>query len=143
MLNTFKICNFFTALDCFLPTLSHHYINNSNHYKNKRFANIAVILLLLHTVLLEDLIFVIFFIFSGGRSTSGYRMTLNLDQDDQIEICGYRKSTFRTALTYTLIFLTAGILRLVYHWVPRWFLKSTCIPCHVKQAQYILVTVSK
>lgn len=70
-------------------------------------------------------------------------MTLNTDQDDQIEICGYKKSTIKTTLTYTFIILTVGILRLIYHWVPHWFLKSTCVPCHVKQAQYILVTVSK
>lgn len=69
-------------------------------------------------------------------------MTLNSDQDDQFEICGYKTSTIKTALTYSFIFLTAGILRLIYHWVPHWFLKSTAVPCPIKQAQYILITVS-
>lgn len=70
-------------------------------------------------------------------------MALNSgDQDDHVEICGYRSCPLRTALTYAFIVLTGGVLRLVYHWVPHWFLKSTSVPCPVPQAQYILVTVS-
>lgn len=69
-------------------------------------------------------------------------MRLNPSQDDEMEIHGYKTSPFRLAVTYLLILLTGGALRLVYHWIPHWFLKSTSVPCPLTEAERILVIVS-
>lgn len=69
-------------------------------------------------------------------------MVINPRQDDEMEIHGYRTSQIRLAVTYLFILLTGGALRLIYHWIPHWFLKSTCVPCPVTEAEKILIVVS-
>lgn len=54
----------------------------------------------------------------------------------------YKRSWPRTIFTYMLTVLTVGVARLVFHWVPHWQLRSTCSPCHVNEAEYILIAVS-
>ncbi|KAF5281780.1 hypothetical protein FQR65_LT14527 [Abscondita terminalis] len=69
-----------------------------------------------------------------------FKMYINKGKDDQMEICGYRKSKVKLAMTYFFIVLTFGLLRLLFHWIPHWLLKATCVPCPVTEAEQVLVT---
>ncbi|KAL1489432.1 hypothetical protein ABEB36_014327 [Hypothenemus hampei] len=75
----------------------------------------------------------------GGTQSSEFKMYINKGQDDQMEIFYYKKSLVKTALTYVGVFLTFGVLRLFYHWVPHLYLMSTCVNCKIKEAEQILI----
>lgn len=57
-------------------------------------------------------------------------------------VYGYRKSRWRTILTYMLSILTAGIPFLVFHWIPSWLLYATSKRCCFQVADQVLVLVS-
>ncbi|XP_052854792.1 polyamine-transporting ATPase 13A3 isoform X2 [Drosophila gunungcola] len=65
---------------------------------------------------------------------------LNQDQEDQMIICGYRRSYIRTVVCWTCIFLTGGLLRLVLHWWRHLYLFATCSQCSLEEAEQVLVT---
>ena len=58
------------------------------------------------------------------------------------EIYGYRRSMMKSIVTYLIIVMTIGILRLVYHWFPEWFLNCTHSKCSLESAEKVLVVVS-
>ncbi|KAK9746650.1 P5-type ATPase cation transporter [Popillia japonica] len=74
------------------------------------------------------------------RQGRKYTMRLNDGMDDEMDVCGYRKSPLKVTVTYFVIIATAGLLRLVFHWMPHWFLKATSVQCDVNRAQYLLIT---
>uniref|UniRef100_A0A1Y1K832 Cation-transporting ATPase n=1 Tax=Photinus pyralis TaxID=7054 RepID=A0A1Y1K832_PHOPY len=67
-------------------------------------------------------------------------MFINKGKDDQMEICGYKPSKLRLAVTYLFIVLTCGLLRLLFHWIPHLYLRATCVPCPVNEAEQLLIT---
>lgn len=69
-------------------------------------------------------------------------MLVRRGPDEPMEVCGYRASAPRTLVTYFFIAATAGLLRLVFHWLPQWLLKATSVECPVAEADKILITVS-
>lgn len=69
-------------------------------------------------------------------------MFINKGHDDEMEIFCYKRCRIKTALTYLLFILTVGVARLIYHWVPQWYLYSTSVRCKVAEAEKILVLVS-
>ena len=64
---------------------------------------------------------------------------LNKDQEDEMFVYGYRKSSFRTFVCYLCVGLTLGILRLVLHWWSHWLLYATHRPCSLEEADKVLV----
>jgi P5-type ATPase cation transporter len=64
---------------------------------------------------------------------------LNKDQEDEMFVYGYKKSTFRTFVCYTCVVLTLGILRLVMHWWSHWLLLATHKKCSLEDAEKVLV----
>jgi len=48
----------------------------------------------------------------------------------------------KSIVTYSIIVMTVGILRLVYHWFPEWFLNCTHSKCSLESAERVLVVVS-
>ncbi|XP_070508249.1 polyamine-transporting ATPase 13A3 isoform X2 [Chironomus tepperi] len=64
---------------------------------------------------------------------------LNKDQEDEMFVYGYKKSTFRSFLCYLGIGLTLGLMRLVMHWWSHWLLLATHKPCSLEQAEKVLV----
>jgi hypothetical protein len=48
----------------------------------------------------------------------------------------------KSIVTYSIIVMTIGILRLVYHWFPEWFLNCTHSKCSLESAERVLVVVS-
>ncbi|KAJ9592422.1 hypothetical protein L9F63_015838, partial [Diploptera punctata] len=63
---------------------------------------------------------------------------INYGEEDQM-LYGYVRSQVRTIVTWTFIFLTVGLLRLVFHWYPQWFLYATHTECPISSATTLLV----
>ena len=57
------------------------------------------------------------------------------------EVSGFIRSRPKTLLTWLLILLSGGLLRLVFHWLPELMLKATHSPCSLKEASKILIVV--
>ncbi|MPC15566.1 putative cation-transporting ATPase 13A3 [Portunus trituberculatus] len=66
------------------------------------------------------------------RSTRGHGRKLR-------EIYGYRRSKLKTGITWFFIVVSAGFLRLVFHWVPVWMLKATHSQCSLEHATKVLI----
>lgn len=64
---------------------------------------------------------------------------LNKDQEDEMFVYGYKKSTFRSFICYLCIGLTLGLLRLVMHWWSHWLLLATHKKCSLREAEKVLV----
>uniref|UniRef100_A0A8C8RTU3 ATPase cation transporting 13A2 n=1 Tax=Pelusios castaneus TaxID=367368 RepID=A0A8C8RTU3_9SAUR len=57
--------------------------------------------------------------------------------------CGYQSRTWRIILCYVFSVLTAGILLIIFRWKPSLEVQAKCTPCPLRQADWIIVTVSK
>ncbi|CAH0697574.1 unnamed protein product [Spodoptera exigua] len=64
---------------------------------------------------------------------------INTDPEFEQVVYGYRKSRWRTVLTYVLSTLFCGLPFLVFHWLPTWFLYVTCVRCSFQLADRVLV----
>ncbi|KAG0712395.1 putative cation-transporting ATPase 13A3 [Chionoecetes opilio] len=60
-------------------------------------------------------------------------------EDEQAEIYGYRRSRLKTGITWFFIVVSAGFLRLIFHWVPVWMLKATHSQCSLECATKVLI----
>ncbi|KAF7283519.1 polyamine-transporting ATPase 13A3-like [Rhynchophorus ferrugineus] len=58
---------------------------------------------------------------------------------EEMEVSYYKASRAKKALTYLGFILTCGILRLIYHFRPCWYLYSTSVLCNKKEAETILI----
>ncbi|EFX85022.1 hypothetical protein DAPPUDRAFT_314488 [Daphnia pulex] len=78
---------------------------------------------------------------ASGSTSSGnsYVKYVNLGEEDQMEIQGYRRSILWTIVTWFFIVITVGILRMVYHWFPEWFLNCTHTKCPFEVADKVLL----
>ncbi|KAJ4431250.1 hypothetical protein ANN_19847 [Periplaneta americana] len=56
-----------------------------------------------------------------------------------MEVYGYQRHPLLTTMTWLLIGLTAGILRLVFHWWPHWMLYATHRKCPLRTADKVLI----
>ncbi|KAJ8972853.1 hypothetical protein NQ317_010276 [Molorchus minor] len=74
-----------------------------------------------------------------GPNSDEYIMHINKGQDDEMQLCCYKRSQVRTAVTYLSFILTGGILRLVFHWIPLWYLYATSLKCKIEEAEKILI----
>ncbi|EFA04812.1 polyamine-transporting ATPase 13A3 isoform X2 [Tribolium castaneum] len=75
----------------------------------------------------------------GTMQTPGYLMYINKGQDDEMEICCFKTSKIKIVFTYLATVLTGGILRLIFHWIPHWYVFATCNKCAITQAEKILI----
>ncbi|CAO1416273.1 unnamed protein product [Diamesa hyperborea] len=64
---------------------------------------------------------------------------LNLDEEDEMFVYGYKKSRLRSFFCYLSVGLTLGLLRLVMHWWSHWLLLATHKPCSLEDAEKVLV----
>ncbi|XP_044260225.1 polyamine-transporting ATPase 13A3-like isoform X2 [Tribolium madens] len=71
--------------------------------------------------------------------TPGYLMHINKGQDDEMEICCFKTSKIKIVFTYLVTVLTGGILRLIFHWIPHWYVFATCNKCAIGEAEKILI----
>lgn len=66
-------------------------------------------------------------------------MLINENEDDEMEIRGYRTNKLKSFFTYFGIIGSFGFLRLFFHWVPHWYLFATSTSCPITEAEKILV----
>ncbi|XP_038219122.1 probable cation-transporting ATPase 13A3 isoform X1 [Zerene cesonia] len=67
------------------------------------------------------------------------KQNLNIDPDFEQVVYGYRKSRWRTYITYFLSIITCGVPFLVFHWVPRLLLYASSIRSSFQEADQVLV----
>lgn len=81
---------------------------------------------------------------SGGSAVSDMSSEddaehLNIGDEDEMELHGYRRSKYRVFASCVGIVLTGGLLRLFFHWFPRIHLYCTHSPCPLSTATKVLV----
>ncbi|KAF3426213.1 hypothetical protein E2986_01905 [Frieseomelitta varia] len=64
---------------------------------------------------------------------------INPGEEDQMEIYGYKRNKILTAVTWFLIIITGGFLRLVFHWIPHLMLLATHSKCQLETADTVLL----
>ncbi|XP_044001966.1 polyamine-transporting ATPase 13A3 isoform X2 [Aphidius gifuensis] len=64
---------------------------------------------------------------------------INPGKEDQMEIYGYRRNKKHTFLTWLLIVLTCGLLRLIFHWIPHLMIMFTHSKCPLEEADTVLL----
>ncbi|XP_074655919.1 polyamine-transporting ATPase 13A3-like [Tubulanus polymorphus] len=64
---------------------------------------------------------------------------VNIGEEDQMVIEGFRSSGLYRILTWIVIVLTVGLLRLVFHWKPEWMLYFTHEKCPLDCAEKVLL----
>ncbi|KAM7310544.1 polyamine-transporting ATPase 13A3 [Ixodes scapularis] len=64
---------------------------------------------------------------------------VNAHEEDQMEVVGYCADNLRTLATWCGVLLTAGFLRLLFHWHPAWMLYCTHRRCPLHQATKVLL----
>ncbi|XP_012139702.1 polyamine-transporting ATPase anne boleyn isoform X2 [Megachile rotundata] len=64
---------------------------------------------------------------------------INPGEEDQMEIYGYKRNNIFTVVTWFLIIVTGGLLRLVFHWVPHLMLLATHSKCQLEDADTVLL----
>ncbi|KAL3862282.1 hypothetical protein ACJMK2_008263, partial [Sinanodonta woodiana] len=55
------------------------------------------------------------------------------------EIQGYKNNRVKEILTWIAIFLTVGLLRLVFYWMPHWMVMCTHDRCPLNLAEVVLL----
>lgn len=71
----------------------------------------------------------------------GHLMYINKGQDDEMEIFFFKTSKIKIVITYLVTVLTCGILRLIFHWIPHWYIFATCLKCPINEAEKVLIKV--
>ncbi|XP_038078071.1 probable cation-transporting ATPase 13A3 isoform X1 [Patiria miniata] len=66
-------------------------------------------------------------------------VTAEVDSNENIECCGYKKNPLKTAVCYVVAVFSLGFLFLVFYWKEDWRLKCMCAPCHLKEADFVLI----
>ncbi|XP_050051478.1 polyamine-transporting ATPase 13A3 [Dermacentor andersoni] len=64
---------------------------------------------------------------------------VNAGEEDQMEVFGYRPDGCRTLATWCGMLVTVGLLRLLFHWHPAWWLYCTHRRCPLQQATTVLL----
>ncbi|XP_073088005.1 probable cation-transporting ATPase 13A5 isoform X2 [Manis javanica] len=64
---------------------------------------------------------------------------LNQGEENELEVFGYRTQNLRRALCFIISALTCGVLLLVFYWKPQWRVWASCIPCHLQEADTVLL----
>ncbi|KAL7063632.1 hypothetical protein AAHC03_0913 [Spirometra sp. Aus1] len=55
------------------------------------------------------------------------------------EVQGFKKSRAKQILTWTAFIFTAFILRLIFHWLPQWYIRCTNSRCKPSEAERFLI----
>ncbi|NXC39711.1 AT135 ATPase, partial [Penelope pileata] len=66
-------------------------------------------------------------------------LLLNKDEENELEIFGYKTQRCRKALCMAGYILSCGALLLLFHWKPEWDVWANCIPCSLEEADIVLL----
>ncbi|XP_023225621.1 probable cation-transporting ATPase 13A3 [Centruroides sculpturatus] len=72
-------------------------------------------------------------------NTKSYQDKINVGEDDEMTIFGYRKSLTKTIFLYVCLILSGGTLILLLTWKPSIYLKLTHSNCPLKKADKVLL----
>ncbi|KAI6224422.1 Cation-transporting ATPase [Aphelenchoides fujianensis] len=75
----------------------------------------------------------------GAQSTCSAHYSVIEINDEQLQIWAYRTSMWKWILTLLASILTAGLLRLVLYWYPRWYVMCTAAKSTMDSCTHILV----
>ncbi|XP_009680413.2 probable cation-transporting ATPase 13A5 isoform X1 [Struthio camelus] len=64
---------------------------------------------------------------------------LNKDEENELEIFGYKVQGYRKALCIAGCILSCGVLLLLFYWKPEWDVWANCIPCSLEEADVVLL----
>lgn len=64
---------------------------------------------------------------------------INLDEDDEMTVTGYRRSMLFTMICWFCFIITAGVLRLIMHWRQHLLLLATHKKCTLDVAEMVLI----
>ncbi|NXP54168.1 AT135 ATPase, partial [Heliornis fulica] len=64
---------------------------------------------------------------------------LNKDEENELEIFGYKTQGWRRVLCITGYILSCGALLLLFYWKPEWDVWANCIPCSLEEADVVLL----
>ncbi|KAJ7324616.1 hypothetical protein JRQ81_017636 [Phrynocephalus forsythii] len=68
-----------------------------------------------------------------------HRALLCQGKEDEMEVFGYKAQGLREALCVAGYVLSCGALWLVFYWKPEWGVWATCRPCHLEDADTVLL----
>lgn len=74
-----------------------------------------------------------------GHFPSSHVNLVNIGAEDEMEVFGYKMDKFRTVISWLLIILSGGTLRLVFHWWPQLMLYATHKQCALDFADKVLL----
>merc|ERR1711892_456657 len=75
----------------------------------------------------------------GNLGLQEYMVTVNSEQEDELEVWGYRVHAVKYLVTLAGIVLTCGLLGLPLYWWKHWWLKFTRMQCTLEEATSVLV----
>ncbi|XP_068137267.1 probable cation-transporting ATPase 13A4 [Hyperolius riggenbachi] len=75
----------------------------------------------------------------GKSEKNDHHAILNQGEENEMDIFGYRTSTFREILCIIGYILTIGFLLLLFYWKPEWHVWANCVPCSLQEANTVLL----
>ncbi|XP_075720181.1 putative cation-transporting ATPase 13A4 [Rhinoderma darwinii] len=75
----------------------------------------------------------------GETLMKNHHALLNQDEENEMDIFGYRSSTCRKSLCICGYIFSLGFLWLIFYWKPEWHVWATCIPCSLREADVVLL----
>jgi len=75
----------------------------------------------------------------GTLGLQEYMVTVNSEQEDELEVWGYKVHAVKYLATVAAIILTFGLLGLPLYWWKHWWLRFTRVQCILEQATSVLV----
>ncbi|XP_052821050.1 polyamine-transporting ATPase 13A3-like isoform X2 [Mya arenaria] len=76
---------------------------------------------------------------AGPPPVDPMKSYINTGDEDQMEVECFTVSRLRQYLVYCAIFGTVGLLRLLFHWLPHWYIRATHRKCSIAEATHLLL----
>eukprot|EP00076_Gallus_gallus_P043592 XP_025009130.1 probable cation-transporting ATPase 13A4 isoform X1 [Gallus gallus] len=75
----------------------------------------------------------------GENPAKSHYAQLNLGEENEMEIFGYKTQCCRKALCIAGYVLSCGALLLLFYWKPEWDVWANCVPCSLEEADVVLL----
>ncbi|XP_041034671.1 probable cation-transporting ATPase 13A3 [Carcharodon carcharias] len=75
---------------------------------------------------------------AASQAPVHYRV-VNVGEGNEMVIYGYCWSWWRALLSTLVTILSCGLFIMAFYWRPEWHMKCSCQPCHLQDAEYVLM----
>ncbi|XP_062458995.1 probable cation-transporting ATPase 13A5 [Pezoporus occidentalis] len=75
----------------------------------------------------------------GEKLWKDHYALLNKDEENELEIFGYKTQVWRRTLCIAGCILSCGALLLLFYWKPEWHVWANCIRCSLEEADVVLL----